>query len=175
MTAAAEGFSIRQARREELERLRAIEREAGRMFREQPVTLEEREPTPLADLEAARLRASLFAAVDRADRAVGWAMMGEVDGEAHLFEVAVAPDHGRRGIGRSLVEHVCAWAEARGSGAVTLTTFLDVPWNRPFYERCGFVVVPLEAAGSGIRAVVAEEISWGLDWSERCVMRRALR
>ncbi|MET0159463.1 MAG: GNAT family N-acetyltransferase [Acidimicrobiales bacterium] len=37
-----------------------------------------------------------------------------VDGEGLLDELAVAPAHGRRGVGRALVEEVVAWAAAGG-------------------------------------------------------------
>jgi hypothetical protein len=31
-----------------------------------------------------------------------------------------------------------AWAQRHGLAALTLTTFTDVPWNMPYYERLGF-------------------------------------
>ena len=42
-----------------------------------------------------------------------------------------------------LVLQVCDWAAGNGYASVTLTTFRDVPWNMPFYERLGFRVIPL--------------------------------
>ena len=57
---------------------------------------------------------------------------------AHLEQLAVHPDHGRRGIGTALVEAVCAEAAARGFDRVTLRTFADIAWNGPFYARLGF-------------------------------------
>ena len=36
---------------------------------------------------------------------------------------------------------MCTWARSHGYGAVTLTTYRDVPWNAPFYERLGFSVL----------------------------------
>ena len=38
----------------------------------------------------------------------------------------------------ALIEHVAGWARAHGSPALTLTTFTEVPWNAPYYERLGF-------------------------------------
>ncbi len=71
------------------------------------------------------------------EKLVAWV----VDGEGLLDEVAVAPAHGRRGIGRALVDEVVAWAAAGGFPSVTLATFRDVPWNAPYYEKLGFEVV----------------------------------
>jgi GNAT superfamily N-acetyltransferase len=93
-------------------------------------------------------------------------------GVAHLEELDVHPEHGRRGLGRQLVATVCAWAEEHGYRAVTLTTFRDVPWNMPFYERCGFVVVPSGEIGPALLSVVIDEYRRGLDPQRRVVMRR---
>jgi GNAT superfamily N-acetyltransferase len=93
-------------------------------------------------------------------------------GAAHLEELDVHPDHGRRGVGGRLVMTVCAWAAARGFRAVTLTTFGEVPFNMPFYARLGFEVVPPEALTPALRSRVEEEARRGLDPAIRVVMRR---
>ena len=54
------------------------------------------------------------------------------------------PAFGQRGVGMALVQTVCAYAVAEQWAGVTLTTFRDMPWNAPFYERLGFEV--MEAA-----------------------------
>jgi GNAT superfamily N-acetyltransferase len=51
----------------------------------------------------------------------------------------VIPGHARQGLGRVLLDHACEWARGNGLKAVTLTTFANIPWNAPNYERCGFV------------------------------------
>ena len=45
----------------------------------------------------------------------------------HLEELDVHPDHGRRGLGSSLVMAVRDWAAATGHEAITLTTFRESP------------------------------------------------
>lgn len=60
---------------------------------------------------------------------------------AHLNEIDVHPDHGRRGIGTRLVTAVCNWAALAGYAFVTLTTFRDVRWNKLFYAKLGFLEV----------------------------------
>ncbi len=108
------------------------------------------------------------------DRAsiVGFAVAWVVDGEGHLDELAVTPAHGRRGVGRALVDEVVAWALAQGLTSITLTTFRDVPWNAPYYEKLGFRVVP--TLTPALQAMVDEQATWGLDPSLRVVMRRSL-
>jgi putative acetyltransferase len=95
-------------------------------------------------------------------------------GSAHLDEIDVHPDHGRRGLGTKLVQAVCKWAASEGYDSVTLSTFRDVPWNMPFYARLGFEVIPPEALTPALRAVVADEIRRGLDLNSRLVMRRVV-
>ena len=93
------------------------------------------------------------------------------DGVAHLEEVDVHPDHARRGLGRRLVQTVCAWATSRGYHAVTLTTFRQPPWNMPFYAGLGFVPVAPDRVGAALRAVIDDETRRGLDPARRVVMR----
>jgi GNAT superfamily N-acetyltransferase len=92
---------------------------------------------------------------------------------AHLEEIDVRPEHGRRGLGRRLVMAVCTWAESKGYQAVTLTTFRDVPFNMPFYARLGFEVIPPEELSAALRAVVQDETRRGLDPARRVAMRRS--
>lgn len=57
----------------------------------------------------------------------------------------------RRGIGAMLVRRALGWAAERG-GALWLTTYAHLPWNRPYYERFGFEVVPEAQCGPQMRA-----------------------
>ena len=59
--------------------------------------------------------------------------------EAHLEQLSVLPEHGRRGHGRALVDSAKREARNRGYRRLTLRTFVDVAWNAPFYASCGFV------------------------------------
>jgi predicted N-acetyltransferase YhbS len=92
---------------------------------------------------------------------------------AHLEEIDVRPEHGRRGLGRRLVRAVCTWAESNGYQAVTLTTFRDVAFNMPFYARLGFEVIPSEELSTALRVVVQDETRRGLDPGRRVTMRRS--
>lgn len=168
------GIGIRQARVEELEAIAEIERAAGKLFEpfRDRISLDDGEPTPIPELRLAHDRGDVFVAVDARDAPIGFYMLAVLDGEAHLYELDVHPDHGRKGIGRQLLESAAETMRARGHAGLTLTTFREVPWNRPFYESAGFVVV--EPSGPEMLATIAQEESWGLDFSQRCVMRREL-
>jgi len=81
----------------------------------------------------------MLIAEDEASTAgIGFAHVLEVDGYAHLEQLAVLPQHGRQGHGRKLVHAAAAHAAARRYSEITLRTYVDVPWNAPFYETCGF-------------------------------------
>lgn len=76
---------------------------------------------------------------------VGFVHVLEVDGLAHLEQLSVAPEHGRHGYGRLLLNAALDEARERGYDRVSLRTYADVPWNAPFYARAGFVEVVAES------------------------------
>lgn len=167
--------AIRAPRRNELERLRAIERAAGVLFT--GIGMDDiagHEPASISVMESYRVDGRAFVSVDDAngaDEPVGYALVDIVGDAAHLEQISVDPAVGRQGHGRALVEHVCDWARAHGFGAVTLTTFRDVPWNAPYYARLGFEVID---PGPELQRLVQEEVAYGLDPALRVCMRRAI-
>ncbi|MFJ4675816.1 MULTISPECIES: GNAT family N-acetyltransferase [unclassified Kitasatospora] len=166
---------IREARAGELPLLQEIERAAGRCFREVGMdVIADDEPLSVEELTAFLDAGPALVAVDGADRPVGYLIAERIDGALHVEQVSVHPAYARRGIGRDLLEHLAALAAAEGLPALTLTTFAEVPWNAPYYARCGFRPVPPDALGPGLREVRAREAAHGLDRWPRLVMRRDL-
>ena len=94
---------------------------------------------------------------------------------AHLQEIDVHPEHGRRGLGTRLVSAICEWAAGAGYRSITLTTFRDVAWNMPFYARLGFEVIPLAQLSPALLSIVEGETRRGLDPTRRVAMRRVLK
>jgi GNAT superfamily N-acetyltransferase len=165
-------FSIGLARADELARLPDIEREAATLFKGLELPLEPLQAvTSLDELAAAQRDGRLWVARGRDGEPIGFAQVEWVGGEPHLEEMNVVPSHGRRGAGRALVEAVLGWARDAGHRAVTLTTFRDLPWNAPFYARCGFRALEARELSAELRAVVDDETSRGLDPATRVVMR----
>lgn len=106
------------------------------------------------------------------DPPVGFAHVLDLDGQAHLDQLSVHPDHMRRGTGRGLVTAAKAEAARRGHAAMTLCTFADIPWNAPFYRQLGFREVDESDAPGSVRAIRAQERSAGLDAGGRRVVMR---
>jgi N-acetylglutamate synthase-like GNAT family acetyltransferase len=80
----------------------------------------------------------------------------------------------RRGIGRRLLEHAAVTARATGGSALWLTTYDQLPFNRPYYERHGYVLVPESACGPDIRHHLEEQRRYLPEPARRVAMRRAL-
>jgi ribosomal-protein-alanine N-acetyltransferase len=73
-----------------------------------------------------------------AEEPLGYAVLLVVVDEAHLLNITVAGPRQRRGVGRALLEHLCALARQAGARQM----FLEVrPGNAPalaLYHRLGF-------------------------------------
>lgn len=130
------------------------------------------DPTPADDLLEAAAHGRAWVATDRAGRPVGFVLAEVLDGNGHVEEVAVHPDHQGRGLASALLDQVTTWAGSCGLPAVTLTTFRDVPWNGPYYLRRGFRVLDPDEVGPELAARRAEEAERGLDPDRRVCMAR---
>jgi GNAT superfamily N-acetyltransferase len=163
---------VRPARDDDLPACQEIERAAGRLFAQLGMTLvAEDDPPSLADLRAYRRDGRAWVRTDGEDRPVAYLVADVVDGCAHLEQVTVDPGAARRGLGRELVEHLVTWARYRHLPAVTLTTFTEVPWNGPYYERLGFRFLDAAELPPGLRRIRESEAAHGLDTWPRAAMR----
>lgn len=166
---------IREAGENELPALQDIERAAGCWFRDVGMPeIADDEPPTVDELATYRRAGRAWVAVDVTDRPVAYLIADMVDGNVHVEQVSVHPDSARHGVGRSLLDHVAARAAADGVPALTLTTFAEVPWNAPYYERCGFRRLDDAELTSGLRAIRRREAAHGLDRWPRVCMRRDL-
>jgi GNAT superfamily N-acetyltransferase len=177
---------IRALREGEMPVLEQIERAAGEAFREYGMAaIADDEPFSLEELDAYRRAGRAWVAVEAAqsrlsssvagdDVVAGYLVADVIDGNLHVEQVSVRPRAARRGVGRALIEHLASLGRAEKVPALTLTTFADVPWNAPYYERCGFVALADDELTPGLRAVRRREAAHGLDRWPRLCMRRPL-
>lgn len=166
---------IRPATPAELPALQDIERAAGAPFRGLGMPeIADDEPPALDVLEHYRRAGRCWVAPDPRDRPVAYLLAEPVDGALHIEQVSVHPRAARRGVGRALLAHAADHAREEGLTSLTLTTFTEVPWNAPYYERLGFRPLPEEALTPGLRAIRATEAAHGLDRWPRVCMRAPL-
>lgn len=93
-------------------------------------------------------------------KVVGFIHVLEIDNRAHLEQLSVLPEFGRRGIGRKLVSTALNESLRRGHKELTLRTYAHVPWSAPFYASCGFV--QSEPTNTFLRELVEVEAALGL-------------
>ena len=168
-------MSIRMAREEELPGLREIEVASGRLFAENGMTAVAEYDAPSLEVFRGHQRdGTVWVDTDDRDRPVAFLLADWVDGNVHIEQVSVHPDFAGKRIGAGLIEHVAAWARERAAPALTLTTFAEVPWNAPYYERCGFRPMDPNEETPGLRKIRAAEVALGLDRWPRLCMRREL-
>ena len=107
-------------------------------------------------------------------RALGFAASGTRDGEPYLDQLSVRTHFMRIGLGTTLLAGAENMARATGGRTLWLTTYGHLPWNRPFYERAGFAVVPEAACGPEMLEELLYERRWLPVPHERVVMRKDL-
>jgi GNAT superfamily N-acetyltransferase len=166
---------IRAGRVEEIARIREIERAAGAAFRD--IGMDEiAADSPMSDEAIGAYLAGDRALVAVADRDVlaGYLLLDTVDDAGHVEQVSVDPAYRGKRIGQQLIEAAAAWAREQGHQRLTLTTFVDVPWNAPYYERLGFRRIPDGELSAGLRGIRRHEAELGLDRWPRTAMVRDL-
>jgi len=172
---AEKSYTIRSAHNEDLPTLRTIEQAAAQLFRATPYAwIGDDDGMSLADLDHWLTSGKIWVVVDAGDTPVGFAIARAVDNTAYLHEIDIHPQHGRQGLGTHLIEAVMAWARENDYLTVTLSTFSDVPWNAPYYQRLGFHILEEAALGPGLQEVRAHEAATGLPIERRVCMARAV-
>lgn len=167
-------YEIRLAGRDDFRHFGAIERAAAALFAEAGLPeIASHEPTDLEFIEAAARAGAVFIATGDNDP-LGFILSAPLDRHMHIYELSVHPSHGKRGLGRKLVEAVCSHAQESGFAAVTLSTFRDIPWNGPFYASCGFRELQRHEWTPALLLAHYREEDLGLPIERRCFMRKEL-
>jgi GNAT superfamily N-acetyltransferase len=168
-------FSIEAASTTHLRAIPKIEQEAASMFSETDLPLHIRyRVTDRKTLAEAQREGRLWVALNSKQQVVGFAHVCIIDDQAHLDEMDVLPDYGRRGIGSALVKIVETWARDEGFDELTLITFRHLPWNAPFYAKLGFEMVEDDDLGEEMHDLLQQEAKAGLKIANRVCMRKVL-
>lgn len=160
---------------QDLATLREIDDDAGALFETAGLFLDLPEGHEYHLAERRRWARSLARgattiATDSNSHALGFIALDEVDGDPFVAQLSVRVAHMRRGIGTMLL-HAAVGRVAAG-GSLWLTTYAHLPWNQPFYQRCGFGVVEEWQCGTELREQLRFERRWLPRPEQRVAMRQ---
>jgi predicted N-acetyltransferase YhbS len=172
-------FLTRTARIDEINLLTDIDDDASALFVRAGLDLDLPPDHEFPAAERARLLRCLQAgttllALDGKNAAVGFVAVDWLDGQPYLAQLSVRANFTRLGIGSELLHEGLQIAQGLGGSLLRLTTYSHLPWNRPFYARHGFNVVPQGLFGPDTIAVTSFEQRWLPMPAERVVMERRL-
>jgi GNAT superfamily N-acetyltransferase len=156
--------------------LPAIETEAGRYFRHSAYPWIADEPNGMDEALIRRCQDTwcLWVVVGTDDLPVGFGAFGPQDDQIWLGELSVLPQHHGRRLGAGIIGRAAAFYGGRGFSRMTVTTFHDVPWNGPYYQRLGFSVIDDLSREPFLAAQIEKEEGWGAPAGSRVAMQRAL-
>lgn len=77
-------------------------------------------------------------------------LLGDGGWYFHVIDMAVMPEHQRRGLGDAALRALLDLVRAAAPPGATVNLLADLP-GRPFYARHGFVETAPESVGMGLR------------------------
>ncbi|KAJ6788541.1 hypothetical protein PWT90_09231 [Aphanocladium album] len=175
---ASAAFTIRKTTAADAEKLRVVERSAGQAFHSIPelAWIADDDPqTVQRHLELIETGVSWVAVPEGDDASpVGFLNGQLLDGFLHIWEMSVDQKCQGQGIGKRLMQTAIDHATQRHYRGLTLTTFLDVPWNDGFYKARGFALLETKDVSPSLTQVLNDEARDGLPRERRCAMRLEL-
>lgn len=108
---------------------------------------------------------------DELDKAAGFIYAKKYQKDFYILEIDVDLNSQKQGLGYKLLNHVIEIAIKENYKSITLTTFIDVVWNRQFYEKSGFRVLGSDELPKYLENILEEEIKHGLPGEKRCAMQ----
>ena len=156
-------YQVMLASPEYLAELPRIERAAAEIFPAGMIPDEVKDYVlTLEEFKNALAKNHLWVAVTVDNQPIGFALVLVKGESAMLAELDVYPEHQRKGIGKSLVQTVINWACEEGYKSLMLTTFSNIPWNAPFYEKMGFRALSETELTADLFAALEKEAKLGL-------------
>jgi GNAT superfamily N-acetyltransferase len=172
-------IAIRIGSARDIDILADIDLDASVLFERAGLRLEAPNEHEVTMAERNRWLRCLFAgtvliAADHSGQDVGFAAVGMRDREPYLDQLSVRMTSMGQGIGTELLCGSMRMATEGGGQALWLTTYSHLSWNRPYYERHGFVLVSPEQCGEELRCELSFERRLLPRPEERVVMRKIL-
>ena len=149
-------FDLRLANSDDLDRLQFISAQARERYRSIPALAPVADTPPLTASRFEPCRVEV--AVDYANsEVIGYAAVRPLDGLLYLDNISVALGASGRGIGKTLLSSVIAYAANLQVHAVSLTTFKGPIWNGPWFRKHGFQSMPFSQIGIGLQGVMERQ------------------
>ncbi|MEJ6816009.1 GNAT family N-acetyltransferase [Pseudomonas sp. LF-5] len=170
-------FVVRRAQQRDAAALPAIERSAAELFRIDPTLAWLADaPVPDAEQHLQAIRSVLVWVAEHTDQQLGGFLRAvEVDNQLHVEELSVSQHFQGQGMGRKLLLMAIEYAAEQQLRAVTLTTFSDLPWNAPFYQKIGFSLLTPQETPAYLVDALNSEAAHGLPIERRCAMHLELK
>lgn len=168
-------IQIREAQPSDAEHLPNIERSAAQIFKQEASLAWLADDDVLSTAlhqNYIQARNSWVAVHD--DLPIGFINGVEYNKTFHICELSVSEAWQSQGVGRSLLNAVENIVRDRGIHTITLTTFRDVPWNAPFYEKQGYTELTEKELSLFLMDILDEEIEAGFEPLDRCAMQKIL-
>ena len=167
-------WHIRLARPEDAPAMPAIERAAGTLFQriEGFEGIAGQGTVPVERLTRYIGRGHCLVAAAN-DALIGFLVTEPFGRELHVYEFSVHPDWQGQGVGSALLRACFIDAHNTGFAAITLTTFVEIPWNAPFYRRMGFSDIH-PASHARLASELEKEYRHGMPAGSRVGMIRPL-
>lgn len=170
-------FIIRKTQLSDIDYLGDVERSASAAFKSIPDlawiaetdVISAEEHSQFVDAES-----SWVAIESKSHDLSGFILTEIIDRDMYIAEVSVSAVHQKKGLGTQLLKRAFTEATALGIEAAILTTFIDVPWNAPYYKRLGFAILSDDDMPAYLAQKLGEEEASGLHVQKRCAMRKAL-
>jgi GNAT superfamily N-acetyltransferase len=170
----SEAFVIRKASPDEIDEIVSIDVDACSLYDQVGLAADLGPEHPYSAVERAcwtrcAREGNAFVAGPPGAPPVGILVMDRIDGAPYLEQLSIRRTAMRQGLGRRLLYRAIEWA---GREPLWLTTYGQIPWNRPFYQRHGFVTIPESACPPGIVKVLDDQRGALPAPEDRIAMRR---
>lgn len=169
-------IAVRKAESEDISNIIEIEQSSGNVFSSMPIeflcSLPEEMPLHSYEFYEETIELDGLFVAELEKKVVGFICIRNINEELtiHISEFAVDYAYQKRRIGFQLINFVIELAKKRRK-SITLTTFSNVPWNAPFYEKLGFVIMNRSELNERLALLLAQEVEVGLPKEHRCAMR----
>lgn len=156
-------YKIILAKNQHIQFFPEIEKAAAQIFSDEDLDPAHKSiVTSIEEFKEGLKEKRLWSVLSSSANVVGFLLADIIDGNFHIKEMDIHPDHGRQGLGAKLLKAAIEDANAKAFNKITLTTFGHLKWNRMFYQKHGFSVVTKVNKGTQLSRILEDEAKQGL-------------